>query len=215
MVQLTADECRVLGVLIEKELTTPEQYPLTLNGVVNGCSQKNNRDPVVQYDEAQAFEAVEGLRRKGLVVRVDTVGSRTPKYRQEASQRLALNRFELVLLAEMLLRGPQTVGELRGRASRMHHLDSMEIVQETLGNLMRRDEPLVKPLSPTPGSRAERYMQTLCPDAHGTASPEPPVVGECVPSLSERVRKMEEEMAKLKEAVRRMAEGLGEPTNDL
>src|SRR5688572_3629218 len=166
MISLTPDECRVLGVLIEKELTTPEQYPLTLNALVNGCNQKNNREPVVSFDDDRTQDAVDSLREKGLLVRVDQHGSRVPKFRHEATGKLQLDRFQLVILAELLLRGPQTLGELRGRASRMHRLDSMEIVKESLGKLMNREEPLAREVSPSPGSRAERYGQLLCPDAH-------------------------------------------------
>ncbi|MCY2954317.1 MAG: DUF480 domain-containing protein [Planctomycetota bacterium] len=215
MISLTPDECRVLGVLIEKELTTPEQYPLTLNGIINGSSQKNNREPVVQFDEGRAYEAAEGLRGKGLVVRVDTVGSRVPKFRQEAVQKLGLTRYELVLLAELLLRGPQTVGELRGRASRMHHLDSMEIVEEMLKKMMEREEALVKELPPSPGSRAERFMQLLCPEAHpveavvGVVS-EAAVVGTSGRSMAERIGQLEAEVARLKEVVKKLSVSLGE-----
>src|SRR4051794_22342512 len=109
--QLTPDESRVLGVLIEKALTTPDQYPLTLNAVVSGASQKNNRDPVLSMDETRAFDALEGLKTKGLVTRLDTVGSRTNRYRQNAIDALRVRTSELVILAELLLRGPQTLGE--------------------------------------------------------------------------------------------------------
>jgi len=211
MISLTPDECRVLGVLVEKELTTPEQYPLTLNAIVNGSSQKSNREPVVSFDEGRAYEAVEGLRGKGLAVRVDTAGSRVPKYRHNATAKLQLSRYELVILAELLLRGPQTMGELRGRASRMHHLDSLEIVEEMLKKMMGREEPLVRELGASPGSRSERYMQLLCPDAHpeeaGVEARESAGSGG---SLSERMEKLEGEMAKLREVVRRMSVSLGD-----
>ena len=211
---MTPDECRVLGVLIEKGLTTPEQYPLTLNGIINGSNQKSNREPVVTFDEGKAYEAAEGLRGKGLVVRVDMAGSRVPKFRQEAAGKLGLTRYELVLLAELLLRGPQTVGELRGRASRMHHLDSMEIVEEMLKKMMEREEVLVKELPPSPGSRAERFMQLLCPEAHpvdavGVVVSEA-VVGTSGGSMGERVEKLEAEVARLKEVVKKISVSLGE-----
>src|SRR3954468_4057060 len=119
MLELNVDESRVLGVLIEKATTTPEQYPLSLNAVTNGSNQKNNREPVRAMTEDQCFEALESLRTKGLVVRVDTHGSRVPKYRHNAGDVLRARTGELAILAELLLRGPQTVGELRGRASRM------------------------------------------------------------------------------------------------
>src|SRR5947209_13415535 len=115
MIQLTPDESRVLGVLIEKALTTPEQYPLSLNAIVNGANQKNNRDPVATMTEDQAYAAVEGMRGKGLAVRVDTMGSRVHKYRHNATDALHVRTGEAAIVAELLLRGPQTIGELRGR----------------------------------------------------------------------------------------------------
>src|SRR5215208_939996 len=178
MVQLTPDESRVLGVLIEKALTTPEQYPLSLNAVVNGANQKNNRDPVTNMQEGDAFEALEGLRAKGLVIRSDMAGSRVNKYRQQAADVLHVRTAELVILAELLLRGPQTLGELRGRASRMHPLESLDVVKNMLRAMQDREEPLVRELPPAPGSRAERYAQLLCPDLHPLDAPGQELAGE-------------------------------------
>src|ERR1700733_9998805 len=120
MVQLTPDEARVLGVLIEKATTTPEQYPLSQNG----ANQKNNRDPVISMDDNRAFDALEGLRAKGLLVRVNQAGSRVDKFRHSASDVLHARPAELAILAELMLRGPQTLGELRTRASRMQAFES-------------------------------------------------------------------------------------------
>src|SRR4051812_3562708 len=119
MIQLNPNEARVLGVLIEKATTTPEQYPLSLNALTNGANQKNNRDPVLALSEDEVFEAVEGLRAKQLVIRVDQVGSRVPKFKHAAGDVLRCSGAQLAVMAELLLRGPQTQGELRGRASRM------------------------------------------------------------------------------------------------
>src|SRR3989442_895971 len=113
MIELTPDESRVLGVLIEKALTTPDQYPLSLNATVNGCNQKNNRDPVMTLDDDRVLDALESLREKGLVVRVDSPGSRVHKYRHNAGDTLHARTAELAILAEMLLRVPQTLGALR------------------------------------------------------------------------------------------------------
>ncbi len=132
MIMLTADESRVLGVLVEKALTTPDQYPLSLNAIVNGANQKNNRDPVLAMTEQAAFEAAEGLREKQLAVRVDQAGGRVHKYRHSAMETLCVRTAELAVLAELLMRGPQTLGELRGRASRMHPLESIERAKEVL-----------------------------------------------------------------------------------
>lgn len=213
MIQLTADECRVLGVLIEKELTTPEQYPLTLNGVINGSNQKNNRNPVMEMDEDRARDALEGLREKGLVVRVDQAGGRVPKFRQESPQKLGISRYELVVLAELMLRGPQTLGELRGRASRMHHLDTLEVVKEMLTKMMTREEPLVRELPPSPGSRAERYAQLLSPEAHPldqVVEVQMEETGMGRATLAERVGKLEADVEQMREVIRRMAVALGE-----
>ena len=221
MIELTPDESRVLGVLVEKATTTPEQYPLSLNAVVNGANQKNNRDPVLAMEEGDAFEALEGLRAKGMVVRVDMAGSRVNKYRHQAGDALHVRQGELAVLAELLLRGPQTLGELRGRASRMHPMESLDVVKSMLRALAERAEPLVRELPPAPGSRAERYAQLLCPELHPIdAAATPPAAtlqqgGVAQPggasSLSTRVQALEADVAALQDAVRRLATLLGEP----
>jgi hypothetical protein len=217
MIDLTPDESRVLGVLIEKAFTTPEQYPLTLNAVVNGANQKNNRDPVLAMDETQAFDALEGLRTKGLVVRADLAGSRVNKFRHQAGEALHVRGAELAILAELLLRGPQTLGELRGRASRMQPFESLDAVKNMLTALMTREEPLVRELPASPGTRAEKYAQLLCPHLHpATSAPatDPGAAAETspsAPSLSSRVQALEGEVAMLRDALRRLAQSIGEP----
>jgi uncharacterized protein YceH (UPF0502 family) len=215
MIQLTPDESRVLGVLIEKEMTTPEQYPLSINAIVNGANQKNNRDPVLSIEENAAFDAVESLRGKTLVIRVDVPGQRVNKYRHNIRDVLRLRAGDTALIAELLLRGPQTLGELRGRASRMHAFESLDSTKEFLRALIERDEPLVKLLPPSPGSRAERYMQLLCPDLHPTdaatadaaAAPPSATAGA---SLVARVEQLECEVATLRSALQRLAAAMGE-----
>lgn len=221
MIELSPAESRVLGVLIEKALTTPDQYPLTLNAVVNGANQKNNRDPVLAMTDTEAFDALEGLRGKGLATRVDSVGSRTNRYKQTAQDALRVRTGELVVLAELLLRGPQTLGELRGRASRMHPLESLDVVKEMLRALSDRPEPLVRELPPTPGSRAERYAQLLCPDLHPLDAPAaaaatpaanvPPTGASGGAGLAARVEALEGEVDALRGALRRLAQAVGEP----
>jgi uncharacterized protein YceH (UPF0502 family) len=219
MIHLSPDESRVLGVLVEKATTTPEQYPLSLNAVVNGANQKNNREPVLTMDDGAAFEALEGLRAKGLVVRVDMAGSRVNKYRHQAGEALHVRQGELAILAELLLRGPQTLGELRGRASRMHPLESLDVVKNMLRALSEREEPLVREVPPSPGSRAERYAQLLCPELHPIDAPTaaeaaaPKAFSGPAPSasLSARVEVLEGEVAALREALRRLARSVGEP----
>jgi uncharacterized protein YceH (UPF0502 family) len=198
MLELLPDECRVLGTLIEKALTTPGQYPLSLNSLVTGVNQKNNRDPVVEIDEDAALRAVDGLRAKGLARDVSFTGSRVEKYRHTAGEALELRPPELSLLSELLLRGPQTVGELRGRAGRMHPFESLEVVENVLKALSERIAPLVplvRELPPAPGSRAPRWMQLLCEDLHpitGAASPlAAPVRVESGPSAAERMAALE------------------------
>src|SRR5687768_17301984 len=167
MTELTPAESRVLGVLVEKAFTTPEQYPLSLNAVVSGANQRNNRHPVLAMTDDEAFEALEGLRGKGLVIRIEAgAGSRVHRFRHNANEALHVRAGELAVLAELLLRGPQTQGELRGRASRMAPMDSLDVVRDMLRALRERPEPLVRELPPSPCSRAERYAQLLCPDLH-------------------------------------------------
>ena len=215
MIQLTPDEARVLGVLIEKAMTTPEQYPLSQNAVVNGANQKNNRDPIMAMDDNRAFDALEGLRGKAFLVRLNQAGSRVDKFRHNAGDVLHSRPAELAILAELMLRGPQTLGELRGRASRMQPFESLETVSNLLTGMMEREEPLARRLAPSPGSRAERYAQLLAPDSHpldGTVVREQVAVARegSVLSLSERVAQLEDEVAALREVIRKFAQGLGE-----
>jgi uncharacterized protein YceH (UPF0502 family) len=211
MIDLSPLESRVLGVLIEKATTTPDQYPLSLNAITNGANQKNNRDPVTSITEDQAYDAVEGLRGKGLVVRIDIPGNRVPKFRHEASQVLHARGGEIAILAELLLRGPQTLGELRGRASRMHPMATLEDAKGMVRALMERDEPLVRELPPEPGSRAERYAQLLCPDlhpieasAHASAAP-----SELRSPSDDRVARLEQRVERLEGQLRQLADALG------
>jgi hypothetical protein len=215
MLHLTPDEARVLGVLIEKAMTTPDQYPLSQNAVVNGANQKNNRDPVITMDDNRAFDALEGLRGKALLVRVTQAGSRVDKFRHAAGDVLHARPAELALLAELMMRGPQTLGELRGRASRMSAFESLEAVKNLLEAMMTREEPLVKLLAPSPGSRAERYAQLLAPEAHPldegpTVSAASSLQPGSVLSLSDRVTHLEAEVRMLRAIIQKLAQSLGE-----
>lgn len=216
MIALTPHECRVLGVLVEKALTTPAQYPMTLNAIVNGCNQKNNRDPVLNLDEEAAFDALEGLRKKGLAREVIMSGSRVEKYRHVAKEILETDTVGLVILVELLLRGPQTVGEIRSRASRMHPLESIEVVEQALSHLTNRNEPLVRELPPSPGTRAARFVQLLCPALHPLDAPassshhaEAGAAHHHHP-LADRVEQLEQDVSRLRDAVTRLAASLGE-----
>jgi len=215
--ELTPDESRILGVLVEKELTTPDQYPLTLHAAVAGANQKSNRHPVLAMTEDQARAAMVGLRAKGLAVQLDGHGSRTSKFRHEFASKVGLTKPEMVILAELLLRGPQTQGELRSRASRMHPLDSLDTVRNTLEQLMNRPEPLVQKLPPERGSRAERYAQLLCDELHAEDdeddsardADEDSESAPGAPTLAQRVESLESEVATLRAALKQLASQIG------
>jgi uncharacterized protein YceH (UPF0502 family) len=162
--QLTPTEARVLGALIEKEITTPEYYPLSLNALVNACNQKNNRDPVTALDEAEVRQALHGLETERLAgpVRGDT---RVPKYEHRVQEVFNFTRGEIAVICVLLLRGPQTPGELRTRTERMYKFDELSDVQSVLQRLIAREpEPLVKILPRQPGTKEARYAHLLSGD---------------------------------------------------
>lgn len=159
---LTPEEARVVGALAEKQLTTPQYYPLTLNALVNACNQSSNRDPVVSYDDATVERALQGLRDKGLARAVLSPGNRAPKYRHLLEEALALVPEELAVMTVLLLRGPQTVGELRTRTERMYAFISLEEVEAALERLAtRHEEPLVERLERQPGQKEPRHAHLL------------------------------------------------------
>ena len=160
---LTKIEARVLGALIEKEITTPEYYPLSLNALMNACNQKSNRDPVMQLDEAAVRKALHGLSER-LLARSAASDSRVAKFEHHLGDTFNFDRKETAIICELLLRGPQTPGELRSRAERMHPFEDLSEVQTTLQRLMRRDPPLVKLLPRQPGMKEARYAQLLSGD---------------------------------------------------
>lgn len=161
MKELSAIEVRVLGSLMEKELTTPEAYPLTLNALTNACNQKSNRFPLVQYDMAEVKAAVEGLCAKTLAIGSDIPGSRVRKYRHFFTDRFKFVPEEAAILCELLIRGPQTLGELRGHASRMHPFAELAQVERHLKNLMDVAPPWVCILPRQSGKKEQRYMHML------------------------------------------------------
>jgi uncharacterized protein len=167
--QLDDEEARVLGALLEKEITTPEYYPLSLNALVNACNQKSNREPVVSYDEETVLQAVERLRDKGLALVSTGRESRVPKYLQRMSETFNFDRRELAVLCVLLLRGPQTPGELRGRTQRMYEFDDLDGVEATLTRLMEREpDALVKRLARQPGTKESRYAHLFSGDVTDT-----------------------------------------------
>src|ERR1700719_1168747 len=150
-ITLNEIEARVLGSLVEKELTTPAYYPLSLNALVNACNQKSNRDPFMNLDEDAVHDALRALDKKVLSVAAYNMVSRVTKYEHRLQEAYNFNRHEIAILCELLLRGPQTPGELRSRAERMQHFDDLGIVQSTLRRLMEREPSLVKILPRLPG----------------------------------------------------------------
>src|SRR5229473_3601262 len=158
-------ECRVLGSLIEKEITTPEYYPLSLNALVNACNQKSNRDPVMNLDEGAVRQALHSLDGQSLVRYVSAADSRVTKYEHRLQEAFNFYRHEIAILCVLLLRGPQTPGELRTRAERMHPFDDLNAVQSSLQHLMKREPPLVKVLPRQPGTKESRYVHLLSGDA--------------------------------------------------
>ena len=159
--KLTEVEARIVGALVEKQLTTPEYYPLTLNALTAACNQKSNRDPVVSFDEETVTRTLENLREKNLVYVFYGSTSRVPKYKHMLPQVFELEPSEVAVICVLLLRGAQTLGELRGRTDRLYDFTGLGEVNETLDNLMRRDEPLVVKLERQAGQKEVRYAHLL------------------------------------------------------
>ena len=200
-------ETRVLGALIEKELTTPEYYPLSLNALVNACNQKSNRDPVMNLDEDSVREAMRTLDKKGLAGPADNMLSRVTKYEHRLQEAYNFTRHETAILAELLLRGPQTPGELRTRADRMHKFDDLGIALSTLQRLMKREPTLVKVLPRQPGTKEARYAHLLSGDvelppqesAAGAAPTSSAGSGDRIARLEDQVENLQKEIAELKQ----------------
>ena len=194
-------EVRVLGSLVEKQVTTPEYYPLTLNALVQACNQKSNRSPVVSYDEGTVERAAESLRAKNLVYLFYGSTSRVPKYKHMMSEVFGLSPRELAVMCVLMLRGHQTPGELRGRADRLYDFQSLQEVEETLDSLSAKEpEPLVLKLPRQPGQKEVRYAHLLA----GEVTPEQFSVPEQaeaphVTPRADRLSALEQEVATLRE----------------
>jgi uncharacterized protein len=199
---LTDVEVRVIGSLIEKQITTPEYYPLSLNALTNACNQLSNRDPVVSYDEKTVVRALESLRDKKLVRMVSATDSRVPKYKQVIEEVLPLTPQELAIICVLMLRGPQTAGELRGRTVRLYDFPELSDLEQTLEELASRESPLVIKLPRQPGQKESRYAHLLAGDVHVSereVSPrlEPATVE--VRAENERINRLENELSQLQQ----------------
>lgn len=212
--QLTATEARVIGCLLEKQVTTPEQYPLSINGVVSACNQKTNREPVMNLSEREVQEVVDELVKRHYLRTVSGFGNRVTKYEQRFCNSefgaLKLNPAEVALITTLLLRGPQTPGELRGRAERMHRFNDMNEVETTLAQLeSREDGPFVVRLPREPGKRESRFMHLFSGDVQ-TLVNVVEAVSPATDSLEARVAALEEEVAALKQRLDSLLAHLGE-----
>ncbi|MDH4228320.1 MAG: YceH family protein [Nitrospirota bacterium] len=206
-VVLDTVEARILGSLIEKELTTPDYYPLTLNSLVAACNQKSNRHPMVAYDEAVVVRGIDALQRKGFLAISHMTGSRVVKYRQLLDKKISMNGAEQAILCELLLRGPQTLGELRTRCERMHPLESLQAVEEALTGLAGRETPLVTQLPRQTGMKECRYGHLFCGQPEVVPVPEPRALAVGM-EQTERIIRLEEEMATLRAEVTSLREEL-------
>jgi uncharacterized protein len=201
-IQLNELEVRVLGSLMEKEITTPDYYPLSLNALVNACNQKSNRDPVIDAEESAVREALYSLGEKRLAGPVSGADSRVTKYEHRMQEVFNFTRRESAIICVLLLRGPQTPGELRGRTERMFRFDDLADVQSTLQRLMQHDPPLVKMLARQPGTKEARYVHLLAGDTGTWETPQPSanaVSGTL--AGNEQISRLEEVVARLEQQV--------------
>jgi uncharacterized protein YceH (UPF0502 family) len=201
---LSAVAARVLGSLVEKEITTPEYYPLSLNALVNACNQKNNREPVMSLDEDQIRQALHALEDHGLAGVARGTESRVAKYEHHVQEVFNFTRGEIAVMSVLLLRGPQTPGELRGRSERMHRFEELRDVQSTLQRLMQRDPPLVKVLSRQPGTKEARYAHLLSGEPAEAAFTEPAAQHSAPTELEAEVAALREEVAELRAQVEKV-----------
>jgi uncharacterized protein YceH (UPF0502 family) len=199
---------RVLGSLVEKEITTPEYYPLSLNALANACNQKNNREPVMNLDEDQIRQALHQLEDDGLAGAARGIDSRVAKYEHRMQEVFNFTRGEIAVVCVLLLRGPQTPGELRGRGERMHRFEELSDVQSTLQRLMQREPPLVKVLPRQPGTKEARYAHLLSGEpAEGFGNSEVAEssgAGSSVAQMEAEIAVLREEVAELRAQVEKV-----------
>lgn len=213
---LSLEEVRVLGSLMEKEKTTPEYYPLTLRSLTTACNQKTNRNPVVDFDERMVARAIESLRQKRLAFRVDTAGSRVPKYRHSITTLYPFSEAEAAIICVLLLRGPQTVGELRQRTERLYCFESLSNLQETLDDILELDQSFAVCLPAQPGQKESRYRHQFAGEIVEDAflpSRSAPLETATLEVLAER--KQEAEFRAEIDALRQTVDGLQADLNQL
>ncbi len=201
---LNETEARIVGALVEKQLTTPEYYPLTMNALIAACNQKNNREPVTALDEATVTNAIERLRDRNIVYVFYGSNSRVPKYKHMLPSVYELEPPELAVVDVMLLRGPQTLGELRSRTERLYGFSGLGEIQETLDSLVRRDDPLITKLERLPGQKDARYAHLLSGPidmervAAAVAAPRVAGGSERMEALEQEITSLRSEVAELK-----------------
>jgi uncharacterized protein len=213
-IELSALEARVLGCLIEKQITTPEQYPMSLNALTNACNQKSNRDPVLQLPEVEVQGLIDGLSRKHLLLEKSGFGSRVPKYQQRfCNTEFSVFQFtpqERAIVCELLLRGPQTPGELRSRAARMAEFADAAVAEQALEALAHRESgALVVRLAREPGRREARYAHLFSGPIAADSTPEPspaqsPAGAPSAPAHADRLAALESEVRSLREEIERL-----------
>jgi len=195
---LTANEVRVLASLVEKQLTTPEYYPLTLNALTAACNQKSNRDPVMSLGDTEIQAAIDSLRDQSLVYLYYGSGTRTVKYKHMLPSVYELDAAGVAVMAVLMLRGPQTIGEIRERSGRMHEFGDLNEVQETLDDLSRRDEPLLVRLERQAGQKEARYAHLLSGEIDVSSLPTPGEKRSSGSADASRIEALESEVASLK-----------------
>jgi uncharacterized protein len=209
---LSEVEARVLGSLIEKDITTPDYYPLSLNALVNACNQKNNRDPVMTLDENSVRQALASLQERRMAGPAGGADSRVAKYEHRLQEVFNFERRETALICVLLLRGAQTPGELRGRCERMYRFETLDDVQSGLQRLMEREPPLARVLARQPGTKESRYMHLFSGDAGVPEESDPVILQRAVRRVEEgsRLSMLEGQVESLKQEVTELKRQLAE-----
>ena len=192
-------EVRVLGSLIEKDITTPDYYPLSLNALVNACNQKNNRDPIMNLDEDAVRQALHSLQEKRLAGPAGGADSRVTKYEHRLQEVFNFDRREIAIICVLLLRGPQTPGELRGRTERMYKFGDLDEVQSTLQHLAEREPPPVKMLPRQPGTKEARYVHLFSADLRAWEAAPAPV--KSTQADDDRITQLEQQVTELRNEI--------------